>query len=280
MKWVLGVDALARSGGAIAFCDWLVRAEAAVRIQPVHIVEATDGVIPAGNAEAFRVWSHAAAEKQLGARTWGSLSTLEAMPAEVGLTHALSDLDADGLVVGRRATRDGHQFVRLGRVARRLARELPVPLVVVPRDYAPDMESYDPILLCTDLSETSAEAARFARRLAKLLGRPLVAVHAVDSPAAVAAYLPGEVWVTAHRDMHENARKQLDEWCDANDLGDAAQRVVDGPPEPAILGLAAELEAAIIVAGSRRMGSLERVFVASTASGLAASAKVPVVIAA
>ena len=82
---------------------------------------------------------------------------------------------ASGLVIGRAAERGSRAVVRLGRVARRVLRRLPCPVVVVPPDLSAVADG--PILLATDLDVASASAVTFARDLAARHGRELKVVH-------------------------------------------------------------------------------------------------------
>jgi nucleotide-binding universal stress UspA family protein len=278
MRWILGVDAMETAGGAVAFADWLVRWGASQKVFPVHILEAFDNIVPGPHTAQFRDWAQLAASELLGQRKWGKLATLEAFPAEVGLARAIKDLGAGGLIIGRRATTSGSGLVRLGRVARRLARELPAPVVVVPRDYSPAIEPRDPIVLATDLSNASVAAAGFAVSLAVDTDRPLLVVHCVEGPEPVAAYLPGATWVGAYRNLQATGASRLEQWCAANGLEHSQHRILDGPPVPAVLTVTRQETAAMVVVGSRQLGPVDRFFVSSTASDLAARSSVPVAI--
>ena len=278
MKWIVAIDALGTSGGAIAFADVLARAGEAV--VPVHVVEFEERFLPERVAESFRDWSREAAEEAL--RKHGAnlpqLHVLEATPPEAGIERAAEELRADRIVIGRRAPVEGGALVRLGPVARRLARNLVRPVCVVPRDYAFRSEQDDPIVLATDASETAAAAAAEAKRLAAVLERPLVVVLSVEEPRTLGGYLSGGAWDEVREAMHDAARQRLDAWCETHGLAGAARRVRFGTPWGGVLGEVEAEGATMIVCGSRRLGAVDRIFLSSTASELASSATVPVLI--
>ncbi len=263
MKWILAVDALATSTGALAFGRWLSQASADIRVVPVHVVEFEDGFLPGRVADSFRQWSVDAARESLRelAPELPPLRVIEAMPPEVGLERASEELGADGLIIGRRAPVEGGTLVRLGPVARRLARRLREPLMVVPRDFKPRLEDDDPVVLATDASESAAEAASMARRLAQALERPLLVVMSVEDPRTVATYLTTDIWDEVRTAMHDAARERLDAWCERHGLAQAARRVVPGTPWGGVMG---EVQADAAVTAFR-VAVVQHVFLPSTA---------------
>ena len=278
MKWIVAIDALGTSGGAIAFADVLARA--GEEVVPVHVVEFEERFLPERVAESFRDWSREAAEQALAEHGphLGSLHVLEATPPEAGIEHAAKELGADRIVIGRRAPVEGGALVRLGPVARRLARNLVRPVCVVPRDYTFRAEQDDPVVLATDASETAAGAAAEAKRLAAALARPLVVVLSVEEPRTLGGYLSGGAWDEVREAMHDAARQRLDAWCEAHGLAGAARRVRFGTPWGGVLGEVEAEGGTLIVCGSRRLGAVDRIFLSSTASELASAATVPVLI--
>ena len=276
MKWILGVDATRTAGGAVEFADLLARDGEDERVSPIHVIESLEGVLASPDSESFRTWSNASAAETLGERGWGAIRTVEAISPEEGLVHALNGTGAEAFIIGRRASRDGRHLIRLGRVARRMARHLPAPVVVVPRDYANERRPRGPIVFATDLSQASSTAAEFAMQLAKSMGLGLVVVHCVQGPAAVGAFLPGPVWAETHRLLHRTASADLDNWWEAHGHGDAELRVLDGSPVIGVHQVSNETDATMIVVGSRRLGKVDRLFSSSTGTELAATARVPV----
>ena len=278
MKWIVAIDALGTSGGALSFAS--VLAAAGEEVIPVHVVEFEERFLPERVAESFRDWSREAAEEALRqhAPGLGALQVLEATPPEAGIERAAADLHADRVLIGRRAPAEGGALVRLGPVARRLARNLVRPVCVVPRDYVFRSEQDDPIVLATDATDSAAAAAREALRLAKALARPLVAVLSVEEPRTLGGYLAGSAWEEVREAMHDAARARLDAWCERHGLERAARRVRFGTPWGGVLGEVEAEGATMIVCGSRRLGAVDRIFLSSTASELAAAATVPVLI--
>lgn len=278
MKWIVAIDALGTARGAAAFANVLARA--GEEVVPVHVVEFEERFLPERVAESFRDWSREAAEETLRtcAPALGELHVLEATPPEAGIEHASKKLGADRILIGRRAPVEGGALVRLGPVARRLARNLVCPVCVVPRDYTFRAAEDDPIVLATDGTDTAAAGAEEAKRLAALLERPLVVVMSVEEPRTLGGYLSGGAWDEVREAMHDAARARLDAWCERHGLEKAARRVRFGTPWGGVLGEVEAEGATMVVCGSRRLGAVDRIFLSSTASELASSAPVPVLI--
>ena len=129
------------------------------------------------------------------------------------------------------------------------------------------------ILLATDGSEDAALAARAAVDLSERTGAELHVVHAWQT-------VP-----TAHfEDMvntafKEDAREVLDE--QTKKIEDAGGTVTEAhlrkdSSAQAIVGLAAEIDAGLIVMGSRGLGRLKRLATGSVSEGVAHNAHLPV----
>lgn len=271
--WLLGLEMSPRSSGALQFARWL-RGMLGARIVGVYVHELWAASMPPGEGAAFT--------RAFRDETVKWMASLD--PGEPGSpvdeTRVIDDLDAEnglataaqgapGLIVGRRVARET-LVVRLGRVTRRLLRRLPAPVIVAPPELAVDT-LHGPVVLASDFSEASATAAKFAVRFALRVNRPLVCVH-VDEPRwdepipehdprwnelrlswKVAAELAAREWASAH--------------CPGNEL------VVEfGDPAARLVAVAARLGACLLVVGSHRPGMLERIFLGSTASAVAATA--------
>ena len=70
----------------------------------------------------------------------------------------------------------------------------------------------------------------------------------------------------------------LAEWAALHELAEAPQHLEYGDPPTRIAAAAAELQAAIVVLGSRHLGLVARAFLSSTASSLAGLAAAPVAV--
>ena len=135
-----------------------------------------------------------------------------------------------------------------------------------------------PILLATDGSPDAHLAATAAASLASGWGRPLHVAHAWDQPRLVA----GEI---VPSDFLERLQR------DANDLldteiariektgGSVAERhVLLGPPGDAIVDVAAEIKAGLIVVGSRGLGGFKRLLMGSVSEAAVHHTACPVLV--
>jgi nucleotide-binding universal stress UspA family protein len=209
------------------------------------------------------------------------VDVVQALSAPEGLRDTASRLQADAILLGRAAPREGQGLVRLGRVARRLLRITTLPVVVVP----PDMRQADfagdgPVIALTKLVDDSVPICRFADAVARQLGRPLVIAHVVE-PANVSAaqYVAAATLDRVSGERRADAEAALTKWVAALGIRPDATEVLAGNVVEEVTALARDRRAALIVAGSRHGGStLERLLVASTGSELAAAATRPVAI--
>lgn len=269
--WILGLDLHDKSRGALAFAAWL-REVGELPIVGVHILEdwvralADEDPTPALLAEARRQVAAAGLEEIDG------LEVRQAEHATAGLLAAC--VSAGGLVLGRAAATTSKAMFRLGRVARRVLRRLPCPVVVVP----PDLTSVDigPILLATDLGPASEAATRFARELAVRCGHSVELMHVGEDRYGdlIDELQPG--WLAARERLRAATREAVDRWAAAHDLGAVTRHVIHGDPIEAIITTATHRRAAMVVVGSRHLSAAGRVFSGSTASALAAFAGCPV----
>jgi nucleotide-binding universal stress UspA family protein len=176
-------------------------------------------------------------------------------------------MQCDGLLVGRVGRRDGRALLRLGRVARRLLRHLPAPVMVVPPDLPRTDVGRGPLILATDLTHHSANAAATAARLAKELRRGLLVVHVEDvwqsTPPLVFEGL-GMVPPVPGKKVGDVAA-----WARAHGLATAEPRLASGGVVESLLALATDEDAPVLICGSRRLDLAERIFVSSTATELA-----------
>jgi nucleotide-binding universal stress UspA family protein len=135
------------------------------------------------------------------------------------------------------------------------------------------------ILLATDGSKDAEHAARAAVDLSKSTGAELHVCH-VWRPLPHYAY-PSLVPEKYHPPYEEGARKLLDE--QVGRMGRAGGAVAEAHllmarPAEAIIDLGEEIEAALIVVGSRGLGSVRRLVVGSVAEGVVHLARCPVLV--
>ncbi len=135
------------------------------------------------------------------------------------------------------------------------------------------------ILLPSDFSDCSSEAARVARRLAEHFGSRLVVLHVLDEPAALDPMFRGEVPLEMLRErMEEYARDAMGRFQDEHFHGYAAveTRVASGVPYREIIRAARETAADLIVIGTHGRTGVEHVIFGSTAEKVVRMAPCPV----
>lgn len=271
--WILGLDLGPRCSGALRFAR-LLRERLRVRVVGTFVSESWQLGLPPGDGGALALAMRDEAGRWLAGLHAGAADAavddtriVDEVDAEAGLAAAARE--AAGVVIGRRVTTpDG--WSRLGRVARRLLRRLPAPVIVVPPELALD-DFGGPILLATDRGDRSAGAARFAVALAAGLGRPLICAHVGEplweQPYGALAPWRDELRATYREATERSAREWVARHCPGAELlieyGDAVDRLV---------ALSELRRPSLLVVGSGRPRIVERIFVGSTASAVAAAA--------
>lgn len=124
------------------------------------------------------------------------------------------------------------------------------------------LPAYRTILCATDGSTFSRVASRHAVYLAKATGARLAGVYVVDTHAAMRL---GIYYGEAVREMEEEGREALE---DMGKLAEAAgvaftPLLANGNPKSAILEVAREQKADLIVVGSHGQSGLERALLGS-----------------
>lgn len=237
---------------------------------------------PGETAADFGAWvlrqARAFAESAGVASSFDSFDAVEATAPEDGLIAAIEQDRGDALIIGRRAPRTGSGFIRLGRVARRLVRALPAPVIVVPRDVAKGEIGAGPVIIATDLADDSRAALRFARAQARALDRELVIAHVVTTPRALRRYASPDSQSKALAEHVTRARSSAAQWARQHDAGDVRVAIVTGTVAAAIGALAAAEDACLLVVGSRRLSTVKRTFLSSVGSELAATSPVAVAV--
>ncbi len=283
MRWLIGVDLRKTSGGAVALARAVASRVPDARFFGAHVIE--DHVLAAatefGLAAAERVPTYV--DSLLAPLreddTFEEVGSIAASAAEDGLRIAAARHDCDTLVIGRLAPGSGGGLFRLGRVARRLVRELPRQIVVVPPDFNSEGWGTGPIVLAVDPMTDCARAATQARALASALDVDLLITHVVPSPDELIRYMPSEAWENRSQAREETSLDQLSGWAAARGLSDSRRSVVTGSVVPSLLRVSETAGASMLVIGSRKLGLAARMFSSSTGTGVAAYSKVPVMIA-
>jgi nucleotide-binding universal stress UspA family protein len=136
------------------------------------------------------------------------------------------------------------------------------------------------ILCGVDGSTDSRLALRTAVRLADELDAGLVVAHVVQTAIGTSPRLgivAGATMVSPLDEL-ESGRKLLDAVLEQEELADADRRVVYGFPADRLADLADEVEAELIVVGSRGRGAFKAAFLGSVSSELIGVARCPVLV--
>ncbi len=284
MKWIVGLDLRPHSQGAIKFGAWLAKTTGD-QLVGIHVLEEShlqqilrhhhlDEVLKISREAATQAVAGAGASDMLGeAYVVHGLHTDESLAAAKVYHHG------GGLLIGRHAKQEDHAIVRLGRVARRMLRRLPGPVIVVPPDLEPANIGSGPVVALTNLTSDSEAACKFAKHLADRIGRKLVVAHAVPLPEDYGAqYLPADSLGKLRIQHQEEGRRDLVAWTHGLGLADAQLYVIQGQLVHHTEQLVRNLGAALLVCGSRRLSLLDRVLLTSTGSELASVLPCPVAV--
>jgi nucleotide-binding universal stress UspA family protein len=288
MKWIVGLDLRPSSQGAVAFARWVDEhsiGEGGESFVAVHILEEDhmraalryhhlDEVVEAAEKAAKTCIDDHEMEDRVEA-----LEVVRGLTAEDGIEEALERHGGDAIVVGRQAARESNEVVRLGRVARRLVRSMVAPVIVVPPDMRVGSVGDGPILALTKLTHDSIAGCEAAVAMGKRMGRPVCLVHVVPFPEKYGAhYLPQESLDKLRRDHEDTGAKELQAWAEKFGFKDADRKLLQGHLLESVREYAAEVDAALIVTGSRRLTGFDRLFLTSRGSELCAHAAHPVMV--
>jgi nucleotide-binding universal stress UspA family protein len=190
----------------------------------------------------------------------------------LALMHAAQQ-PTDMIVVGSRGL-GGFASLVLGSVSRQLLEHASTPVVVVPRPTPVYPMRLSRVVVGLDGSEQAAHALRWATRLADASGADMVGVHAIESEAAT--HPPG---IEPLPDPDRRA-ELLEEWCEpARTAGASIETaLLVGDPREALLDVAHEHGADLLVVGSHGQGPVARLLVGSTATGVTQRADLPVAV--
>jgi nucleotide-binding universal stress UspA family protein len=291
MRWVVGLDLRPHSHGAINFASWLRANDKhpdQLRIDGLHVVEARLFNLPHGKSHAEVVGdalkaARVAVSVRGASDAFSSIDVVESIPLLEGggdvvdvLTTAAKLATTDAIILGRRAAGQDGALIRLGKVARKLLRRLPAPTFVVPPDLELQHIGPGPIVCAVELDERGAAVAHFGERLAKRLGRSARLVHVIDNGDPIGLqYLPEGTWDDLHVRQRDDAQNQIVRWRDAAGLT-AYTLLAQGQTVPRLISAARELDACMILCGSRQLSLAERMWISSVGSSLAAAAHLPV----
>jgi nucleotide-binding universal stress UspA family protein len=279
-KWILGLDLREGAEGPLVFAGWLstqLGATQSVVLEPIHAIERDEiGLLTnADKREQIVILAEDAVTRTLGRAgvTNGIANTRLVEVGEPQDVLASAAREADGLIIGRLAPRGKDRIVRLGSVARRLLRTLPAPTLVVPPDLHYEQIGKGPIILACDMHEDSNGATRFALRMAERLSRELIFAHVVPMPYGWSVgYLSADIVTQIRADVRGQGERALERWATNQGITGLRGVVCEGMVAAELTSLARQEDAVMLVAGSRKLNSLERLFVTSVGCELAASA--------
>lgn len=275
-EWLIGLNLSTEELGPLELGAWL-HEETGARLRALHVA-VTPAALPRRLVEELEEALQHVLERQIAeAGHAGHIAVSEVRHARniaSELVERAAARDA-GLLVGRCAPRSSAALVRLGRIARRVLRRAPGVVGIAP----PDLERGDigsgPVLLAIDPHDDSAATIDFARSLAEPTGRELMPVHAPDRVPTMTSLGPdlAQRYETA---WQADARARLDAFMKRHELGDVRLLQSGGSMVDQLLDISRREEASLIVCGSRRLTTAERIFEGSVGSMLAATADVPV----
>ncbi|HYG67385.1 MAG TPA: universal stress protein, partial [Anaeromyxobacteraceae bacterium] len=283
MRWLVGVD-LRSSDGALRLAAWLARtAREPQAFVGVHVIEEDDlrAVLRFRHLEEVIAEARDAVGQVLErAGASGLLESVEVVGggrAEDRLEELRGARACDAILIGRLAKRGAHPLVRLGRVARRLLRRHPAPVLIAPPDFDAAQLGSGPVVALTRLTLDSAAALRFARLLADGLGRPLAALHVIPDPMRAAAYGLGRDQLDdLRRQATDSAERELGAWLDEAGIQVDERAVAVGEVVDQANAAADRAGAPVLVAGSRRAPGVEALVAVSLGRELAATARLPI----
>ncbi len=282
MRFVVGIDLRAHSHGAINFAAWL-REHAqtgSMVIDGLHVIESGLLELPAVQPQVelvddARKATQAALRARQAEAAFSSVDVIEARDVIDTLATAGQLAGTTGIIIGRRAA-EGEAWIRLGKVGRRLLRRLDAPTFVVPPDLEKEQIGAGPIICAVTLDEAGVAVAKFGEGLGEAIGRRTRLVHVIDSGDPVGVmYLPPGAWDDLQKRQREAGQAALQNWRDAAGLS-AYTLLAQGQTVPKLLTAARELDACMILCGSRKLGLVERAWSSSIGSTLAAGAHLPV----
>jgi nucleotide-binding universal stress UspA family protein len=187
-------------------------------------------------------------------------------------------LDAGLVVVGSRGWSPARRLL-LGSVSLAVLAHAERPVLVVRSDVPVELE-HPKILLATDGSPPARRAAALAIELAQATGWPLHAVSVWSISPTSASSVSG-VLPTLIQLARQHAEDVLRDLCgEAEAAGvELHHRVAGGPPAAAICEEAADLQATVLVLGTRGWGAGKRFLFGSVSNRVVHEASCPVLVA-
>ena len=186
---------------------------------------------------------------------------------------------ADLVVVGTRG-HTGWRHLLLGSTAEQVVENATCPVLAVHADDEPREREGRRVLVATDFSATACEAARRAAALLALTERDTVVLaHALREPppAAVPPYNGRALHALVRSASLGELAREADALRCCQGLAPRVE-LLDGPAPLALAEAARKLDADLIVAGARGVGSLAQLMLGSTTERLMQRAGCPVLV--
>ena len=286
MRWLVGMELGERGDGALGFAGWLFRAsQSGHQFEGIHVLDRARLSQMLRNTHLREIETAARVAAQTLVTYAGAESAISRVDvaiensAEAGLAKFARQPGVAGLILGRLAPRESRRLVRLGRVARRILRNLPAPTIVVPPDLGAGEVGDGPVLLAVDPEVPMPSAAAFARRIASDTGRPLAIVHVVETFQYIAVdYAPAVVTPEHYSRMRERREEALVSWKARHEMDTVPHHITEGHVIEGLCELSETLRSPLLVSGSRELGLGMRLFNSSVSSALAAASMVPVAV--
>ena len=287
-KWIVGLDLRPLSQGAARFGAWLAErspARGGETLIGVHVIEEDhlraalryhhlDDVLAAARESVEHVVHKLGLDK-----VFSEIQVVQGMTAEKSLEVTRERLDADGIIIGRYAYKEGVHVRRLGRVARRVLRTLSSPVVVVPPDWDPPQGDVGPVITACNLEPDAVQAMQFGDDASARLAVDLLAMHVVPLPDDYGAhYIPEASLAKARAEHQQEGEAGLTAYCKEHGFDRAHQLVAQGGVVESLCHEAQHRNAAMLVTGSRRLSTFDRWFLTSIGSELASMSTIPVAV--
>ena len=132
------------------------------------------------------------------------------------------------------------------------------------------------VVAATDFSEPAELGLAWAARIARTHGATLTLVHALAPPMPVADFAAPPLHVD--QELRDSAENRLDEALDKAPLDgvEAETALRDGTPSQAVLDLVEEVDADLLVVGTRGLTGFRHLLLGSTAERIVQRSPVPV----
>ncbi len=197
------------------------------------------------------------------------------------ILHQAEAVRADLLVLGSHGLTGVKRLV-LGSVAENVLRHSLTPVLIVPPHASAAAASGVPfkrIVCAVDFEADSYRALRYAFDLAQESDAELTLLHAVTMPAVHVGAEELAIEVESIRDTAmRSARERLDALVpdEARGYCSVHAEVIEGPAHEAVLGLATEVNADLIIMGVRDRAAIDMAVFGSTTQAVVRAAHCPV----